>query len=83
MCMLTHRLQVLLDDDRYQRLQAMARDRGVPVAVLVREAIDRGIRSTDAAKSRAYAAIAAADPIEVPDVTGLVAELEELRGRRG
>ena len=41
MSMLTRRLQVLLDDSRYQRLEAAARRRRVSVATVVREAIDR------------------------------------------
>ena len=38
--MLNRRLQVLLDEDRYGRLAAEADRRTVPVAVIVREAID-------------------------------------------
>ncbi len=43
-CRLTHRLQVLLDDERHERLQALARERGASlVATIVREALDRGL----------------------------------------
>ncbi|MGI8945926.1 MAG: antitoxin, partial [Thermoleophilaceae bacterium] len=44
MCMpLEHRLQILLDDERHRRITAVARQRGVSVATVVREAIDRGV----------------------------------------
>jgi predicted DNA-binding protein len=37
------RLQILLDDERHRRLVAVAEERGVSVATVVREAIDRGL----------------------------------------
>lgn len=40
MHMLTRRTQILLDDDRYVRLERRARDRGCSIAALIREAID-------------------------------------------
>lgn len=40
MSMLDQRLQVLLDEDRMQRLERAARQRGASVGHLVREAID-------------------------------------------
>src|ERR1700730_11897252 len=40
---LEHRLQILLDDERHQRITAAAHERGVSVAAVVREAIDRGL----------------------------------------
>lgn len=41
--MLTRRLHVLLDDDRYRRLTSGAERRSVSVAVVVREAIDAAL----------------------------------------
>ncbi len=41
--MLDRRLQILLDETRHQRVVALARARGVSVATVVREAIDRGL----------------------------------------
>lgn len=38
---LSHRLQVLLDDERYERLQRAAAASGASVGELVRRAIDR------------------------------------------
>ena len=43
-CMvLEHRLQILLDDERHRRITIAARERGVSVATVVREAIDRAL----------------------------------------
>ncbi|MGH3149800.1 MAG: ribbon-helix-helix protein, CopG family, partial [Streptosporangiaceae bacterium] len=41
--MLTHRLQILIDDERYERVRAVARQRGTSVANVIREALDRGL----------------------------------------
>lgn len=41
MSMLNRRLQVLIDEARWRRLEAEAERRSVPVSVLVRDAIDR------------------------------------------
>ena len=38
---LTRRLQVLIDDERYERLRRASEDSGAPVGELVRRAIDR------------------------------------------
>ena len=83
MCMpLEHRLQILLDDDRHRRLTAAARARGVSVATIVREAIDRGLPDETARRSAGRAVLDAPD-MAVPDVDDLRDELEALRGRRG
>ncbi len=80
--MLQRRLQVLIDDDRHARLQALAKARGVSVGTLVREAIDRGLASPEHGRAAAAARILAAEPMPVPPVDDLIAELDELRGRR-
>ena len=79
MCMLTHRLQILLDDERYERVHALARQRGTSVATVIREAIDRGLPAAQRRRSAAARRILAAEPMEVGD---LLTELDELRGRR-
>ena len=81
MCMLTRRLQVLLDEERATRLEAEARRRGVAVAVLVREAIDRVFPTTTQSRRDAAAAILDADPMPVPPVDYLRRELAESRDR--
>jgi hypothetical protein len=35
MCMLTHQLQILIDDERYERVRALARQRGTSVAAVI------------------------------------------------
>lgn len=81
MCMLDRRLQILLDDARYRRLAARARERNMSVAAVIREAIDLAIPADLAKKQAAWRRIAKAEPMAVPDdPRELKAELEELRG---
>lgn len=82
MSMLQRRLQVLIDDERHARLRAIALERGVSIGVVVREALDRGLAAPDARRASAGARILAAEPMDVPPGAGLLAELDELRGRR-
>ncbi|MBJ7470648.1 MAG: ribbon-helix-helix protein, CopG family [Solirubrobacteraceae bacterium] len=81
--MLQRRLQVLIDDERHERLQAIAKQRGISIGAVVREALDRGLASPDARRQGAAARLLGAPPMEVPSVPELLEELEELRGRRG
>lgn len=67
MSMLTRRLQILLDEDRYARLADEAGRRGVAVAVVVREAIDSSFPSSARRRAEAARAILAAEPMRVPD----------------
>jgi hypothetical protein len=82
MSMYRHRLQILLDDARHERLAAAAHERGVSVATIVREAIDRGLPSGERQRRGAARRLLDAPDMSVPDVAGLRAELEALRGRR-
>ena len=82
MPILTRRLQVLLDDERYDRLAGRARERGVSVATLVREALDVVYPAVDPRKGAAADVVLAAEPMTVPKVDELVDELYELRARR-
>lgn len=77
-----HRLQILLDDERHRRITEAARERGVSVAAIVREAIDRGLPSSDRQRRAAGEAVLAAEDMPVPDIPELLAELDALRGRR-
>lgn len=79
--MLDHRLQILLDDARYQRISSLARARGVSVATVVREAIDRGLPAEPARRAAAARRILAAEATPAPTPDELRAELDELRGR--
>jgi hypothetical protein len=80
---LEHRLQILLDDERHRRIVAVARDRGVSVAAVVREAIDRGLASPDGRRRAAGERLLGAADMPVSTPEALRAELDELRGRRG
>jgi hypothetical protein len=63
--MLEHRLQILLDDDRYQKVVSEARRRGVSIAAVIREALDRLPSHVEARRS-AIDAILDADTMAVP-----------------
>jgi hypothetical protein len=78
--MLDRRLQILIDDARYRRLEAVARERRLSVAAVIRDAIDAALPPDLDKKRRALAAILAAEPVPVPDtVAELKAELDEIR----
>lgn len=80
---LEHRLQILLDDERHRRISGVARERGVSVATVVREAIDRGVVDVAGRRRSAAQRVLDAPDMAVPEVAGLLEELDELRGRRG
>jgi hypothetical protein len=79
---LERRLQILIDEQRHRRITAVARQRGVSVATVVREAIDRGLEGPESRRRAAGRRVLDAPDITVPDPGDLRAELEELRGRR-
>jgi hypothetical protein len=62
MSMLDRRLQVLIDDDRWSRLDHEAERRGVPIAVLVREAIDERYPGDADERRAALESVLDADP---------------------
>jgi hypothetical protein len=78
--MLNRRLQILIDDARYRRLEAVARARRLSVAAVIRDAIDAALPADLAKKQRAASALLAAEPMPVPEtVEELRAELDEIR----
>ena len=79
---LEHRLQILIDDERHSRITAAARERGVSVATVVREAIDRGVAPSAARRQAAGRRLLDAPDMGVPGVAELKAELAALRARR-
>jgi hypothetical protein len=79
---LEHRLQILLDDERHRRITAVARERGVSVATVVREAIDRGIADPADRRRAAGRRVLDAPDMPVPDPQELKEELDRLRARR-
>jgi hypothetical protein len=79
--MFEKRLQILIDEPRYRRLAAAARERRQSVSSVIREAIDVALPADLAEKQAAADAILAAEPMPVPDtIEELKAELEELYG---
>jgi hypothetical protein len=78
--MLTRRLQILLDEAQYSRLESYAMERGVSVGAAVREAIDRTIPSDVARRRAAARAILSAEPMQVGSIEDLKKELDEIRG---
>ncbi len=84
MCMsMNRRLQLLLDEDRYQKVAAIAAREQRSVASVVREAIDRALSPEADRRAAAGRAILEADPAPVPDVDDLRAELAGLHLRTG
>lgn len=79
---LEHRLQILLDDERHKRITEAAHERGVSVATVVREAIDRGLGGPSIRRRAAGRRLLQAPDMAVPDPEELRAELDALRGRR-
>ena len=77
----TRRLQVLVEEAQWQRLEDAAATRGVSVASLVRDAIETALPGSTAERSAAARAVLGAEPMAVPDPEELRAELDTLRGR--
>lgn len=67
MSTLTRRLQILLDEDRYSRLERLARRRGASVATIVREAIDAAFPHDEPDRAEAARRVLDAEPIPVSD----------------
>jgi len=66
MSMLDRRLQVLIDEPRYERLKRAAQVRGLPIGELIREAIDRTFGDDPGGRRAALARILDAPPTPVP-----------------
>jgi hypothetical protein len=80
--MYSHRLQLLLDEERYKRVTELARQRRTSVATIIRAAIDRGLPASPQRRSAAADRILGAEPMTTGDESELRTELDELRGRR-
>lgn len=59
------RVQLLLDRERYERLEVEAARRGVSVAAVIREAIDWAVGGDVDSRAEAAAQLLAAEPMEV------------------
>ncbi len=82
MSMLDRRLQVLIDQRRWSRLEQEAGRRKVSIGVLVREAIDEQFPGDDEERRTALQAILDSEPMDVPEPDQLHDELESIRSRR-
>lgn len=80
--MLERRLQILLDNEQYDRVARAATRRGVSVARVIREAIDAMLPEPAPKRGNAARKILGADPMPVPSPAGLREELDRERGRR-
>lgn len=78
MCMFSRRLQILLDPDRAERLEAEATRRGVSVAAIVREGLDAVLPGHDRRdKAQLLAELLDGPELPVPeDPAELRAELD-------
>jgi hypothetical protein len=77
--MLSRRLQILIDEERYKRLERAAQKNKGSVAAAIRDAIDLAYPANLDEKRKAAAAIVSAPQIELPDVEELKRELEAIR----
>ena len=83
MCMsLTHRLQVLLDEEQYARLATQAKSENRSIGSLIRQAVDQVWTTPDEQKVALLEAILAEQPMPVPDPEELSRELDSIRGER-
>ena len=81
MCMLDHRVQILLDEERYRRVAREARRRGVSIAAVIRDALDR-LTSVGETRRGAIEAILTAEAMAVPtDPAELRRELDAAHDR--
>ena len=81
MCMLTRRVQILIDEDRYERVERAAERGHRSVAAAIREAIDLAYPRDVDEKAAAAEAIFSAPQLDLPDVDELKVELEASRAR--
>lgn len=81
MCMLDHRVQILLDDERYRKVAREAKRRRVSIATVIREALDR-LPADAEVRRTAIDAILDAEEMTVPtDPAELRRELDGAHDR--
>ena len=79
---MSHRLQIHLDEEQYDRLTQRAKAQGRSVGALIREAVDHMWTGTDIRKAALLDAILADAPMPVPEPADLALELDEIHGSR-
>jgi hypothetical protein len=76
------RLEILIDESRYRRVVARARERNSSVTAVIREAIDNLLPSDSDRKRRAARELLAAEPMPLPETAEeLKAEIRNSRAR--
>lgn len=80
--MLTRRLQILLEETQYTRLESYAKERGLSVGAAVREAIDKVVPADAERRRAAGKAILSAPRMHVGTIEELKKELDEARSSR-
>lgn len=75
--MLTRRTQILLDEDRYDRLERRSSETGASVGALIREAIDVAFPGVPTDRERAADLLLAAPAMPVADWPAMKDELEQ------
>lgn len=75
---LKRRLQVLLDEERYERLRRRAEETGDSVGEVVRVAIDEAIPRIDPDRAKAIDELLALPPMPVDDWEVMEREIEEM-----
>jgi hypothetical protein len=65
--MLTRRTQILLDEDRYRRLERRAEVTGASIGAVIREAIDRAFPEGGSDRARAARSLLGSPPMPVED----------------
>jgi hypothetical protein len=75
---MTRRLQVLLDEARYTRLEQLAARRGASIATLIREAIDATFPVDGPDRAEAARRLLDAAPIPVSDWSLMKDEIDQM-----
>jgi hypothetical protein len=79
--MSSHRVWITLDDERYERVSAAARRRGISMAAVIREAIGLALPRNQRRRAAARL-ILSADPMTAPAPQKLRAEFDKEREHR-
>ncbi|CAB4956175.1 MAG: antitoxin [Actinobacteria bacterium] len=77
---MTHRMQLLLEPEQYERLAAVAASQHRSIASLIRDAIDASVPAPANERMAAFQRIMAAEPTNFGTPEELRAELDAIRG---
>jgi hypothetical protein len=73
--MLSRRVNIQLDDDRYERISRLAQSGRTSISAIVREVLDRGLSAPDGTAA-ALRVVLDAPPMPVPDDPALLRPTE-------